>query len=74
MELEPTECTELITTERVGLVVHRLTLGEAATTAEIAAWVGLTRFGAWEMLDKLSRVIPLALIGGRWRCVNRDAV
>ena len=66
--------TEFITTERVGLVVHRLTLGESATTLEIAAWTGLTRFGAWEMLDKLTRVIPLTLIDGRWRCVNRDAI
>jgi predicted DNA-binding protein (UPF0251 family) len=57
---------DLITTERVGIVVHRLAHGEAGSTLEIAEWVGLTRQSAWKMLDKLSRVIPIVLVNGRW--------
>lgn len=59
---------ELVTTERVGVVVHRLTLGECASTAEIAEWTGLTRVGAWLMMDKLSRVLPVVMVDGQWRC------
>lgn len=59
---------EMIATERIGLVVHRLTRGEFATTAEIAGWTGLTRVGAWLMMNKLSRVLPLALVDGKWSC------
>lgn len=61
---------DLITTERVGIVVHRLAHGEAGSTMEIAEWVGVSRVGAWMMLDKLSRVLPLNLVDGRWQYVN----
>jgi len=61
---------DLITTERVGIVVHRLSRGEAGNTAEIAGWVGLSRAGAWTMLDKLSRVLPLNFSDGRWQYVD----
>lgn len=55
-----------ITTERIGVVVRRLTLGESATTAEIAGWCGISRQAAWEMLTKLSRVNPITIIDGKW--------
>ena len=61
---------DLITTERVGIVVHRLSRGEVVSTMEIAAWVGISRVGAWLMLDKLSRVLPLNMVDGRWQYVN----
>lgn len=57
---------DMITTERVGIVAHRLALGEAGTTMEIAAWIGLSRQSTWKMLDKLSRVLPIVFINGRW--------
>lgn len=57
---------DLITTQRVGIVAHRLGQGESGTTLEIAGWVGLSRQSTWKMLDKLSGVLPLALINGRW--------
>ena len=62
---------DLITTERVGIVVHRLSRGEVGSTMEIAAWVGISRVGAWLMLDKLSRVLPLNMVDGRLQYVNR---
>ena len=55
-----------VTTERVGIVARRLALGECGTTVEIAAWVGISRQAAWEMLTKLSRVNPITIIDGRW--------
>lgn len=61
---------DLITTERVGIVVHRLAHGEAGSTVEIAGWVGMSRIGAWFMLNKLSRVLPVNMVNGRWQYVN----
>lgn len=61
-----------VTTERVGVVVDRLCRGGKATTNEVAAWVGLTRFGAWEMLTRLSRVLPITVIDGCWQYANLD--
>lgn len=63
---------DLITTERVGIVVHRLAHGESGTTMEIAGWMGVTRIGAWYAMTKLSRVIPIDLVDGRWQYVNRN--
>ncbi len=63
-----------VTTERVGIVVDRLKDGHRGTTNEVAAWVGLTRFGAWEMLTRLSRVLPITLIDGCWQYVNLNVL
>ena len=61
-----------VTTERVGIVAWRLAQGWQATTAEIAEWAGISRNGAWYLLIKLSRVLPIEMIDGRWQCVNGD--
>lgn len=63
-----------VTTERVGVVVDRLKDGHKATTNEVAAWVGLTRFGAWEMLTRLSRVLPITVIDGCWQYANLNVL
>ena len=63
-----------VTTERVGIVVDRLKDGHRGTTNQIAAWVGLTRFGAWHMLTCLSRVLPITSIDGCWQYVNINMV
>jgi hypothetical protein len=63
-----------VTTERVAMVTMRLLRGERGTTMEIAAWVGLTRFGAWEMLMKIARVLPLTLVDGCWQIANQELV
>ena len=64
-----------ITTERVALVVHRLgVLGQRGTTKEIGDWIGLTRFGAWEMLTRISRVLPITVVNGCWQYANLDVL
>lgn len=65
---------ELITTQRVALVVHHLgVLGETLTTRQIATLVGVSYHGARKMLEKISCArgrdglgIPLVELDGRW--------
>lgn len=63
---EANETDEMVTTERVAVVVHLLTLGRKMTTAQVAARVGVNRHAAWYMLSKISRVLPLTQIDGLW--------
>lgn len=57
---------DYITTERVAIVVHRLTLGRKFTTKEVSALTGINRHSAWSMLCKISRVLPLCYEDGYW--------
>ena len=52
---------ESTTTLRVAKLVYRLTLGARMTTAEVASTLGITRQGAWVMLDQIagSHDVPL---------------
>jgi hypothetical protein len=60
------EVEELIPTERVALIVYELTVGGTVTTAQVAQMTGITHSGAWRMLGKLSRVLPLTEENGQW--------
>lgn len=59
---------ELCVTERVGLVVWLLAAerGRKHTTADIARRLGVTYGGAWAMLGKLARVLPIAADSDGW--------
>jgi hypothetical protein len=46
-------------TERVGLVVWHLVHGEAMQTRDVAEMTGLGMAGAWILMVRLSRVIPI---------------
>jgi hypothetical protein len=50
---------ELIPTERIALVAAALALGGTVTTTFLAAELGITRSGAWRLLTKVSRVLPI---------------
>lgn len=65
------EDDEMVTTERVGVVVWLLARGHTFTTAEVAKISGLTTQGAWLMLSKLSRKLPLVQIGAYWRLLEK---
>lgn len=62
---------EMMTTERVGVVVWLFGRGHTFTTAEVAKISGLTTQGAWLMLSKLSRKLPLVQIGAYWRLLEK---
>ncbi len=64
--------TPEVTTERVAMIVFLLCSGRRFRTAEIAALMGLTRQGAYAQLSRISRVVPLALVGGEWFLVRAD--
>jgi len=57
---------EYITTERVAVIVWQLADGEALTTAQVAEIAGISRQGAFQMLQKLARVIPILCFDGEW--------
>ena len=63
---------ELIPTERVGLVVWRLWHRRALTTVEIAQLAGVTRAGAWTMMNKLSRKLPIVWMNGKWIVIEGE--
>lgn len=63
---EANEIDEMVTTERVAIVVRLLTLGRKLTTAEVAELAGIQPKSAWDMLTKISRVTPLYQESGCW--------
>ena len=61
-----------ITTERVAILVFTLARGGKVTTGEIAERLEITQNGAWRMLDRMSRVLPIAQERGRWFLLTPD--
>jgi hypothetical protein len=62
----------MIPTERIGLTVWILlnwdyTRHGPPSTHALATEIGVTENGMWRMLDKLSRVIPVAHVDGGWQ-------
>jgi len=59
---------ETVTTERVGIVVYILLTnkGRRYKTGYLAAEIGLQQHSVWEMLSKLSRVLPIVLEQDGW--------
>ena len=53
--------------ERASIVVYELCVNDRQmTTAEIAERVGTTSQGAWQMMQRISRVVPVDQRRGRW--------
>jgi len=59
---------DTITTERVAIVVMALVRhpGRVYTTAEIAELAQMTHGGAWMMMTKISRVVPIGQTTTGW--------
>jgi len=57
-------------TERAALVTWLLMHGGSLTTAEVARRVGLTARGALYLCNRLSLVLPITLVDGRWQVVS----
>jgi len=45
--------------EKAALIAWHLAHGEGMTTNEVAEITGLTWGGAWRLMDRLSRVLPI---------------
>jgi Mn-dependent DtxR family transcriptional regulator len=60
--------TDTVTTERVGIVVYILLTnkGRAFSTAYFADHIGIQPQSVWDMLSKLSRVLPIVQDMGGW--------
>ena len=63
---------EMTPTERVGVVVWLLSGGHVFTTPEVAKISGLTTQGAWLMLSKLSRKLPLVNVNDYWKLTDEE--
>jgi hypothetical protein len=50
---------DYLTTERIGLISWWLADGETPTTRQVADRLGISYAGAWSMLQKLARVLPI---------------
>ena len=59
-------------TERATLVALRLAAGERLRTADVAALCGLTRQGAYRLLEGMSRAGPLLLDNGEWQLLKEE--
>ena len=51
--------TDFTAQERAALITWHLAHGEGLQTRDIVKLTGLTRQGAWELMQHLSRVIPI---------------
>lgn len=53
--------------ERAALITFQILEGQKMTTSEIAAHVGVTWLGAYRMMEKISRVVPVVQEDAVWR-------
>ena len=61
-----------VPTERTAIVVWLLAKGRTFRTAEIADLTGVGRSGAYDLMARVSRILPIALIDGVWRVVSEE--
>jgi hypothetical protein len=59
-------------TERSAYITDRLNAGERLRTAEIAAVCGMTRQGAYRLMEGVSAVVPVLLYRGEWQRLPRQ--
>jgi len=57
----PTSCDSLTTTEAAGLLLWHLIHGRRLTNMEAAAMIGYEENGAYRLLCRLSRVVPIVI-------------
>lgn len=52
--------------ERAAYIMAKLSAGQKLSTAKVAEDCGVTRQGAYRIMDVMSRVVPLVLDDGQW--------
>jgi predicted DNA-binding transcriptional regulator YafY len=63
---------EMLPTERIGRATWLLAQGRAMTVRQVAEELEITPHGAYQMLVRLSRVLPLSDEGGVWRVCSAE--
>lgn len=58
--MSDTPCEDLVAQERAAIIAWALSRGKQMTTRQIAERLGTTYTGAWFMMQKLARVLPIA--------------
>jgi hypothetical protein len=66
----PDDTAEMVVTERAGLVAWKLARGARLTNREIQRMTGLGQPGAWLLMGRLSRCLPIWFGDGVWRHVQ----
>lgn len=56
-----------VVTERAGRVAWRLAQGERLTNREIQRLTGLGQSGAWLLMGRLCRALPITFFEGKWQ-------
>ena len=69
LQIEPIQI-EPIVTERVAVIVWKIAQGQVYTTAEIAVICGLTWDGAYKLMCRVSRVLPIYLDNAQWKSID----
>ena len=59
-------------TERAAYIMRRLCLGEKLTTAAVAQDCGMSRQGAYKLLEAMSGATPLLLDDGHWQIMQQN--
>ena len=59
-----------VVTERAGRVAWRLAQGERLSNRDVQQLTGLGQSGAWLLMGRLSRVLPVVFYSGVWRSVT----
>lgn len=54
-------------TERIAMITWLLARGNSYTVAEVAAMAGVTHDGAYKLLCKISRILPIYCDGRVWK-------
>jgi hypothetical protein len=57
-------------TERAGLIVVELMNGEELTTRQVAEVANMSMWGAWALMIRLCRVLPIEYSESRWRILS----
>ena len=68
--------SEMVASERAAKVAWALAKGEILTTQSIADKTGLTYSGAWRLMQKLERVLPIGFddttfVDGYWFALDK---
>ncbi len=62
---------EMVVTERVAIIMRDLMSGQRLTTQDVVNRTGIDRTGAYRMLVKIARVLPLAYEKGAWFMLSK---